>query len=66
MDANSFTLEAARRHEAELLKLAAPKVVPPRRPARRRTPVWILRRLARQPALLFDEAEVKDAIARIG
>ena len=43
MQANGFTLQTARDHEAELLKLAAPaKVLPPRRLTRRRRRVWIL------------------------
>jgi len=45
MHANNFTLETGREHEAELLKLAAPKVLPPRQLAPRRRPAWLLRRL---------------------
>jgi hypothetical protein len=46
MQANGFTLQTARDHEAHLLKLAAPlKVLPPRGLTRRRRRVWILRRL---------------------
>jgi hypothetical protein len=46
MQANGFTLQTARDHEAHLLKLAAPmKILPPRRQTRRRRRVWILRRL---------------------
>ena len=49
MQANSFTLESAREHEAHLLRLAAPiRVVPPRRLTQRRRRVWILRRLRGQ------------------
>ena len=49
MQANSFTLESAREHEAHLLKLADPvKVLPPRRLMRRRRHAWILRRLRGQ------------------
>jgi len=41
MHANSFTLEPARDHEAELLKLAAPKVaLTPRSGPRRKR--WLL------------------------
>jgi hypothetical protein len=43
MQANGFTLQTARDHEAHLLKLAAPVNVLP--PTRRRRRVWILRRL---------------------
>ena len=46
MQANGFTLQTARDHEAHLLKLAAAtKVLPSRPPTRRRKCVWILRRL---------------------
>jgi hypothetical protein len=46
MRANAFTLQTARDHEAHLLELAAPvRVLPPRWLTRRRTRVWILRRL---------------------
>ena len=46
MQANGFTLQTARDHEAHLLKLAAAtKVLPPRPLRRRRRRVWILRRL---------------------
>ena len=46
MQANGFTLQTARDHEAQLLKLAAPaKVLPPRPLTRRRRRAWILRRL---------------------
>lgn len=41
MHANSFTLETAREHEAELLKLAAPKVLAPERLAQGRRPRWL-------------------------
>ena len=44
MQANSFTLQAARDYEAQLLKLADPvRVLPPERLTRRKR-VWILRR----------------------
>jgi len=46
MQANGFTLQTARDHEAHLLKLAArEKVLPPRRLMRRRRRARILRRL---------------------
>jgi hypothetical protein len=45
MHANTFTLETAREHETELLKLAAPKVLPPERLAPRRRPRSLRRRL---------------------
>ena len=46
MQANGFTLQTARDHEAQLLKLAAAaKVLPPQPLTRRRRRVWILRRL---------------------
>ena len=46
MQANGFTLQTARDHEAHLLELAAPvRVLPPRRLTRRRRRVWTLRRL---------------------
>ena len=46
MQANGFTLQTARDHEAHLLKLAAAvKVLPPRPLTRRRRRAWILRRL---------------------
>ncbi len=52
MQANGFTLQSARENEAHLLKLAAPvKVLPPRRPTRRRRRVWMLRRGRRRPCL---------------
>lgn len=49
MHANGFTLQTARDHEAELLKLAAPAKVLAARPLRRRSrPVWLLRRWPRR------------------
>jgi hypothetical protein len=44
MQANGFTLQPAREHEAELLRLAAPaKILPPRPLARPTRFIWLLR-----------------------
>lgn len=44
MQANGFTLQTAREHEAELLRLAAPaRIMPPRPLTRSTRSVWLLR-----------------------
>ena len=49
MQANGFTLESAREHEARLLSLAAPeKILPPRPLTPRTRSVWLLRRWERR------------------
>jgi hypothetical protein len=49
MHANGFTLQTARDHEAELLRLAAPaKILPPRPKQRRTGSGWRLRRWQRR------------------
>jgi hypothetical protein len=55
MQANGFSLETAREHEAHLVSLAAPaKFLPPRPPTRHTRSVWLLHRRRRRvvPAAL--------------
>ena len=48
MQANGFTLQSAREHEAELLRLAAPARILPPRPLTARPGLWQMRRWRRR------------------
>jgi hypothetical protein len=67
MQANGFTLQTARDHEAHLLQLAAPvRVLPPRPLTRRRRRAWILRHLREHALRTPLDSRVSSVAVRVG